>query len=97
MKTVALRLHSVALPFIAAHRTFSKIAQSENLVILQFLPFTARCGALECIKNSKGKKQQTQLRNMRMYISYVIDLVNLGQGKGGKNSFQAELGFVRVD
>ena len=33
---------------------------------------------------------------MRMYISYVINLVNLGQGKGGKNSFQAELGFVRV-
>ena len=85
------------LAFYCCTSDIRKIAQSENLVILQFLPFTARCGALECIKNSKGKKQQTQLRNMRMYISYVIDLVNLGQGKGGKNSFQAELGFVRVD
>ena len=73
MKTVALRLHSVALPFIAAHRTFSKIAQSENLVILQFLPFTARCGALECIKNSNGRKQPANTTEEHAHVHFLCN------------------------
>ena len=76
MKTVAcddILLPCLLLLQIGHSVKSCKVAQSDNLVVLQFLPCTARCGVLECIKTAKAESsQQTRLSSMRMYISYVI-------------------------